>query len=117
MPGVYTVSGVVFHDRHFTGHQDGGDEGLAGRTVTLTQLKSGVYVPVGQATTPADGSYGFRVGVDARLAPDGVFRVECDPPAGWGATTPSLVDAVCTVSAPDVVVNFGEATDQEQQGQ
>src|SRR5437764_2297802 len=115
MPVTYTVSGVVFHDRHFTGHPDGDDEGLAGRTVTLTQLKDGSYALVGLVTTPGDGSYRFSVPQDVRVVPDGVFRVECDPPAGWGATTASVVDAVCTVSAPEVVVDFGESTTQEQQ--
>ncbi len=60
-PLPISIGGVVYSDPNLNNHQDAGEHGLAGVTVTLSQFNGSQYVSTGQTTTTdANGAYLFQ---------------------------------------------------------
>ncbi len=99
IPTDPTVSGIVWNDLNANGVQDGGEAGLAGETVFLTD-QSGVTNLAPPTTTNGSGAYSFTTGMtDGQLA-----RVAHTPAVGWAATTPQSINFTAT---GDKTFNFG----------
>jgi large repetitive protein len=99
------VVGVAYQDTNRNGVQDPGEPGIAGVTVTLDDGDPLTVDPT--RITASDGSYVFQ-GV-----PAGVFTVTESQPAGYGSTSPILLEGPDTRSVtvtPDSVsrVNFAD---------
>ena len=91
-----TISGVVFDDANENGARDAGEAGVAGVTVTFDNAD--------QLVTPADGSYTFSGVLQ------GEHTVEATVPAGYVATTLTIVD-ISVSPGNEYVVNFGIKAD------
>jgi len=94
-----TVGNFVWQDMNGNGIQDGGDNGLAGATVTLynaagtTQITTDIYgAAIAPVVTSGTGLYTF-----ANLPP-GQYTVRFVAPAGWN---PTLVNASGSTTAND----------------
>ena len=97
-----SIAGVVFADANLNNHQDSGDPGIAGVTLTLYQFNGQQYVSTGRTTvTDAHGNYKF-----ANVDP-GQYRVVETQPSPYfsvGATAGKVAGVVRgTVTTPDII--------------
>jgi cysteine-rich repeat protein len=79
-----TVQGVKFDDANSNGVRDGGEPGLGGWQIELTDSRGTVH----RATTGGDGSYSFRLPF-AALNGTGAMSIREVQQAGWHATFPA----------------------------
>ncbi|HEV2968343.1 MAG TPA: SdrD B-like domain-containing protein [Pirellulales bacterium] len=87
-PLPISIGGTVFSDPNLNNHQDAGEPGLAGVTLTLYQFDGSQYVSTGKTTTTdANGNYLYQW-----LLPGTYQVVETQPPGYFavGATAGSV---------------------------
>jgi len=116
-----SIAGVVFDDNDLNNHQDPGDPGIGGVTLTLNQFNGTIYVPTGMTTvTDSQGNYKF-----SDLLPGQYQVVETQPSpyfsvgatAGFVGgqmrgvvTTPDILSDITLLGGDDSVQNdFAEA--------
>ena len=81
-PVTSTLSGHKYNDKNGNGVSDGGEEGLSGWTITMSQVATGV-VGIQTRITDASGAYSF-----ADLSP-AVYRVCEVNQSGWDQIAPA----------------------------
>ncbi|GHT27375.1 hypothetical protein FACS18942_06600 [Planctomycetales bacterium] len=78
-PQPGSLSGYVYADANQNGVKDGGEQGIAGASLSLWKLVNGQYIETGTtATTNADGYYIFN-----NLDPNEVYAVKETQPANY----------------------------------
>ena len=109
-----TVRGVKFHDVNGTGARDGGEEGLSGWQIELTDSRGTVH----RATTAGDGSYSFRLPL-AAVNGGGATSIREVAQSGWHPTFPAggALELFPVGLAPEsgviLEVSFGNQLDSE----
>ncbi|HTM55716.1 MAG TPA: SdrD B-like domain-containing protein, partial [Pirellulales bacterium] len=102
VPKPNSLSGVVYSDHNLNNHQDAGDQGIDGVTVTLLELDGAAYIPTGLTTvTDTNGAYKFDgLGI-------GTYRVVETQPSGYFSVgaSPGTVDGQVrgVVVTPDIL--------------
>ncbi len=120
-PKPNSLAGVVFSDNNLNNHQDPGDQGIGGVTLTLLQFDGSQYVATGLTTiTDTQGNYKFdhlvlgtyRV---VETQPSPYFSVGAAPGTVDGqvrgvVTTPDILSELTLLGGDDSVQNdFAEA--------
>ncbi len=109
-----TVQGVKFNDANGDGARDGGEAGLGGWQIELTDSRGTVH----RATTAGDGSYGFKLPF-AAVSGAGALSIREVPQAGWHATFPAggalelFPAGLAPESGVELNVNFGNQLDDD----
>lgn len=96
VPG--TIQGLKFSDANNNGVRDGGEGGLAGVQIQLTNVTTGVLTT---ANTDSSGNYRFT-----NLAP-GTYRVREISPSGFSQSTTNPADIVLASGATVSGIDFG----------
>lgn len=96
VPG--TIQGLKFSDANNNGVRDGGEGGLAGVQIQLTNVTTGV---LSTANTDSNGNYRFT-----NLAP-GTYRVREISPSGFSQSTTNPADIVLASGATVSGIDFG----------
>jgi hypothetical protein len=100
-----SISGTVFDDSDGNGAMDGGEQGLSGRTIYLDSNNNGRLDPAeARTSTGTDGSYsltGLKAGV--------TYRVREVMPAGWLATSPTVIAVRLGAGQSAAAKDFGAA--------
>ena len=91
-----TIIGIVYNDLDGDGDKDGGESGIGGVEVTLTDGRSR------RTTTSRDGSYVFG------SLPLGTYTLMEVDPSGFTSTTPNTVVVTLTTPGQTNLVNFGD---------
>jgi hypothetical protein len=92
------ILGMVFSDENGNGVQDGGEEGLAGATITLLQEATTISITV----SASDGAYAFDP------VPLGEYTVTETNPRDYISTTEDIVSVSVTEAGQERIVNFGD---------
>jgi len=107
-----TVRGVKFHDVNGTGARDGGEAGLGGWQIELTDSRRTVH----RATTAGDGRYSFRLPY-AAVNGGGAMTIREVAQAGWHPTFPAggalelFPAGLAPESGVELNVSFGNQLD------
>ncbi len=109
-----TVRGEKFHDTNSNGVRDGGEAGLGGWRIELTDSRGAVH----QTTTAGDGRYSFRLPY-AAVSGGGAMSIREVLQAGWHPTFPAggalelFPAGLNAESGVELNVSFGNQLDSE----
>ena len=109
-----TARGVKFNDANGNGVRDGGEAGLGGWQIELTDSRGTVH----RTTTAGDGGYAFRLPF-AAVSGNGATSIREVAQAGWHPTFPAggalelFPAGLKPESGVELVVDFGNQLDAE----